>query len=230
MAEIIPAIMPANLEDLREKLARVDGLVPLVQIDIMDGIFVPSRSWPFIEGGLDEFARIVAEEDGLPFWNTLDFEIDLMVSSPETAIRQWFAAGARRFIVHIESILDFEEILDFFDVNIRAEDEGAELGVALNVDTPNAVIEPFLDRVHFVQCMGIERIGFQNEPFDERVLERIVDLRERYPDVILSVDGGVGLETASVLIEAGVDRLAVGSDLFESDDIEKTLREFQSLT
>src|SRR3989344_999786 len=172
MAEIIPAIMPMSLEDLREKLAQVDGLVSLVQGDVMDGLFVPNRSWPFTEGGLDEFARIIAEEDGLPFWNTLNFEVDLMVSSPETAIAQWFSAGARRFIVHIESVADFAEVVDFFDTEIRAEDETAELGIALNPDTSNGDIEPFLESVDFVQCMGIAHIGFQGEPFDERGLEK----------------------------------------------------------
>src|SRR3989344_4787794 len=229
MAEIIPAIMPMSLEDLREKLARADGLVSLVQVDVIDGLFVPNRSWPYVEGGLDELQRIIAEEDGLPFWNTLQYEVDLMVSNPETAIQQWFSAGARRFIVHVESVEDFGAVADFFDAEGRAQDDAAELGVALNVDTPNTLIEPFLDRVDFVQCMGIYAIGFQGEPFDERVLEKIVDLRGHYPDVILSVDGGVNLESAPVLIEAGVDRLVVGSALFESEDIEETLREFQSL-
>ena len=229
MADIIPAVMPASLSDLREKLAQVDGLVPYVQVDVMDGLFVPNRSWPYVPGGLDELQRIVAEEDGMPFWNTLRYEVDLMVGNAEMAVTQWFSAGARRFVVHVESVEDFGAVADFFDAEARAQDDAAELGIAVNVGTPNALVEPFLDRVDFVQCMGIYAIGFQGEPFDERVLEKIVDLRGHYPDVILSVDGGVNLESAPVLIEAGADRLAVGSALFESDDIEETLREFQSL-
>ncbi|HEY4517786.1 MAG TPA: hypothetical protein VJI74_02760 [Candidatus Paceibacterota bacterium] len=233
MVEIIPAVMADSLEDLREKLSRVDGLVPLVQLDVMDGKFVPSQGWPYVEGGPQEFTRIISEEEGFPFWNSLDFEVDLMVENPETVLENWISAGVRRIIVHEESTTELEKIIQNITARFRSaealESGGVELGVALGVDTGNEVILPFLNKIDFVQFMGILRIGFQGEPFDERVIEKIVDLRELKPDVIIAVDGGVNLETAPVLIEAGVNRLAVGSALFESDDIEATLKKFQAL-
>ena len=77
--------------------------------------------------------------------------------------------------------------------------------------------------------MGIEKIGFQGQSFDERVLHKVNDLRERFPELIISIDGGVSLETAPLLIKAGANRLVAGSAILKSEDIEKTIKEFQSL-
>ena len=103
MIEIIPAILPKDLEDLRDKMAQVSGIAPLVQIDVCDGKFVPSKSWPYVKGGMDEFSRIIAEDEGFPFWDSLDLEIDLMVRKPEEVVDGWIRAGAKRLVLHIES-------------------------------------------------------------------------------------------------------------------------------
>ena len=94
MADIIPAILPKNYEDLKNKIALVRGVVPIVQVDICDGIFVKTATWPFssraksrnevefLNNDLDEhFRRILNEEEGLPFWEDIDFELDLMVAN-----------------------------------------------------------------------------------------------------------------------------------------------------
>src|SRR5271154_4804508 len=91
MAEIIPAILPKNYEDLKNKIALVRGVAPVVQIDICDGNFVPSITWPFLSKSYDEtflennfdehFRRILNEQEGLPFWEDIDFELDLMVTN-----------------------------------------------------------------------------------------------------------------------------------------------------
>ena len=232
MIDIIPAILPSSLEDLREKLSLMDGLAPLVQIDVADGKFVSSKTWPYTEGGPQEFTRITEEEEGLPFWHSIDFEMDLMVAEPEAIIENWIRAGVRRVIVHIESAKHFPELIDTLEARFRGPEhlEGSvELGVAFGIDTPNQLLEPFLGRVDFVQCMGIAEIGYQGQPFDERVIEKVRDLRERFPHMPLSVDGGVSMEVAPALIAAGATRLVVGSALFESADIEKTLKAFQAL-
>ena len=82
MIDIIPAILPKNYEDLKNKIALVRGIVSVVQIDICDGIFVPSKSWPFTTGGFDDdnFFKIINEQEGMPFWEDVDFELDLMVT------------------------------------------------------------------------------------------------------------------------------------------------------
>jgi ribulose-phosphate 3-epimerase len=203
--EIIPAIMPESFEDLNEKYSLVKDFVQMVQIDVMDGKFVPSKNWPYIQG----------EENNLPKID-FDFGMDLMVSDPEAVVEAWIKAGAKRVIIHIESTENIEEVFLKIPSDI-------EVGIALNTTTPNEKIYPLIEKIDFVQFMGIEKIGFQGQGFDERVLDKIADLREKYSRIIISVDGSVNLETAPKLIKAGANRLAVGSALFESDDIKETI-------
>jgi ribulose-phosphate 3-epimerase len=211
MVEIIPAIMPKSLEDLREKHLLVRDLVPLVQIDVMDGRFVPSVSWPHNERFVGPLPRI-----------DFDFEADLMVENPEVIIRDWISAGAKRVIVHIESVKNFSEI---FDATVGK----TELGIALDAKTPNDAIYPFIDKISFVQFMGIEKIGFQGQDFDESVLQKIADLRRGNPDIIISVDGGVSLENAPRLVRAGANRLVSGSAIFKSDNVKEVINRLANI-
>ena len=77
--------------------------------------------------------------------------------------------------------------------------------------------------------MGIEKIGYQGQPFDERVIDQVKALRKEYPELIISVDGGVSFDTAPRLIEAGANRLVVGSVIFNSLDIRETVLALRSL-
>lgn len=240
MIEIIPAIMPENMDDLREKLSLVSGLVSLAQIDVCDGKFVQSKTWPYKKGVDETFLRIARQEEGFPFWDSIDFEADLMVRHPESIIDNWIAAGAKRIIIHIESTPDpislFKKIRKEYG---RASESpyGIEIGAALNTETPNEEIYNFLNEsdeesiptADFVQFMGIENIGYQGEPFDERVYEKIRELRERFLNTIISVDGGVSQDNAAELIEAGANRLVSGSAIFESGDVVGTIETFQNL-
>jgi ribulose-phosphate 3-epimerase len=234
MIEIIPAILPTDLDDLRDKMASISGLAPLVQIDVCDGKFVPSKSWPYVKGGMEEFANIKAEEDGFPFWDSLDFEVDLMVRHPEAVVDDWVMAGAKRLVLHIESAPNILEIIEKLREEYgTAKDEsfGLEIGVALDIKTPNEEVYEILDMIDqegdsiidFVQFMGIDNVGFQGQEFDDQVLEKISDLRNVYPNIHISVDGGVSFDNAADLISAGTTRLISGSAIFESGDIAKAI-------
>jgi len=247
MIDVIPAILPKNFSELEEAMDAVAGLVPLVQIDITDGRFVSNTSWPYsgVASGRaasydENFAEILAEHADFPFLNELDFEVDLMVANPAEVWRDWVRAGAKRLIIHAESLPNAAELATFLKI-IRAEvpaDESflhIDIGVALNPDTPNSVLEPLLvgsvanpALADFVQFMGIARIGFQGQLFDERVLGKISDLRARFPKVTMSVDGGVNVETAPRLVSAGANRLAIGSALFKEEDILLALNKIYS--
>jgi len=240
MTEIIPAILPEDIDDLREKLSLISGIIPLAQIDVCDGRFAPTKTWPYKKGVDETFLRIVGQEEGFPFWDSVDFEADLMVKHPENIVDDWISAGAKRVIIHIESTPDPLSLFQKIKLEYGASDEssyGVETGVALNIETPNEEVYELLSEVDdegkqaidFVQFMGIENIGYQGEPFDERVFEKIRELRERFPDIIISVDGGVSLENASELIEAGANRLVSGSAIFESGDIAGTIEVFQNI-
>jgi ribulose-phosphate 3-epimerase len=232
MIEIIPAVMPTDTTDLQSKLAQVVGHAPVVQIDIMDGKFVKNVSWPYTEDE-EYFQNILNEDEGLPYWDQFDFEVDLMVVRPEEVINNWITAGVRRIVVHQESTDNLEKILTDFRERFPKSEQldvfDCEIGIAQNIDTPIESVFPFLGRVDFVQLMGIATIGEQGNPFDERVLDKIRALRERDPKIIISIDGGVSLETASELIAAGANRLVVGSAIFKSEDIAATIKEFKYL-
>lgn len=237
MADIIPAVLPKNYEDLKNKIALVRGIVPVVQVDICDGNYVNSVTWPFftktneddfLENNLDEhFKAILNEREGLPFWEDIDFELDLMVSDAVENFDIYTKLGPRRIIFHMEAVGDLEEFKNFvegIDMYVR---DSIEIGLAINSDTEISKIFPLVNSVDFVQCMGIEKIGFQGQDFDERVIENIKKLKEKFSDLIISVDGGVSLETAKSLVEAGASRLVVGSAIFNTDDVIGTMEEFK---
>ena len=150
MVEIIPAILPEDLDELRDRMAQVSGVAPLVQIDVCDGKFVTSKTWPYIKGGMDEFAKIIAEDEGFPFWESLDFEVDLMVRHPEEVVYDWIKAGAKRIVFHIESapnILQTIEKLREEYGTAKDESFGLEIGIALDMRTPIEEAFEILDMI-----------------------------------------------------------------------------------
>jgi len=232
MVEIIPAIMPTSFKYLEEKLSQVATLVPLVQIDIMDGQLTPKRTWPYIGIELERtFVQILNEQEGFPFWNDVDFEADLMVKEPEKIWRDWVTVGAKRIIFHYESVGDPKAFLEVVRKNAVAKESPlyTEIGFAINVRTPIDVLFPLIEDIDFVQFMGIAKIGFQGSAFDESVFGKISDLRAKYPDLIISVDGGVNKETAPKLIGVGVNRMAIGSAIFGTEDVAVALEEFKKM-
>ena len=228
MVEIIPAIMPDNYEDLVQKASRVKGIVPCAQIDVMDGQFVPEVSWPYDTQGIKQFESMVKNGEMLPFWEDISYEIDLMVEHPEKVVLDWVSLGVCRILIHIESIDNPREIIALID-NVLSKEVGFEVtcpiefGIALGAKTSLDKIAPYVHDVDVVQLMGIKKIGYQGESFDENVIERIKSLRQEYPHLIISVDGGVSLETAPKLIRAGVSRLVSGSAIFKSSNIRETI-------
>ena len=234
MTEIIPAILPKNYEDMKNKIALVRGVVPIVQIDLCDGIFVNNRTWPFSTGGNEDYnlQNILNEKEGMPFWEDIDFELDLMVADAVENFDIYTKLGAKRIIFHIEAdeiqrdLTGFKDFIEGIDVYIR---DTIEIGVAINSTTPIELIFPIVNSVDFVQCMGIEHIGFQGQDFDERVLEQIKILKEKFSDIVISVDGGVTLKTAPELIDAGASRLVAGSAIFQQNDIIDTVERFREI-
>ncbi len=219
--EIIPAIGPKNFEDLKAHLSRLRDIVRMVQIDVCDGIFVSSKTWPYGKDGDTVFKSILAGDVGLPFWEDFDFEVDLMVSNPVEAIEDWITVGASRIIIHEASIEDKDELAHLIS---KMKTEGrVDVGLAVTSETDLDTLDPYVSDLDFIQCMGIKRIGFSGEPFDQAILSTISKLRERYPELILSVDGGVTLESAPHLINAGASRLASTSTIFKSNDISETI-------
>ncbi len=233
MSEVIPAIIAKSYEDLKDKMSAVEGLAPVVQLDVCDGEFVPSKCWPYVGDNENDFQRIIKEDEGFPFWETLDFEADLMITNPENHAKDWIKAGARRIILHIESseyLLDFVKELreEYGYVGESAVD--VEIGIGINIETSNEELYKFFDTneegrslADFVQFMGIKNIGYQEQKFDDEVLDKISSFREVYPDAIISIDGGVNFDNAKDLVDAGVNRLVSGSAIYESGNIAEAI-------
>ncbi len=223
--------MPKNFEELENSSNKIKDLVNTAQIDIMDGIFTQNKSWPYTEEGSNrtnrEFEKFKNKEKKLPFLNTLSYEADLMVKNPEEKLEEWLAFEFKRIIFHIESS-EKEKLKNLIN-KVRKKNKQLKIGLALNIETPNEALDEFLKEIDFVQFMGIATIGVQGEKFDERVLEKIKNLRKKRAEVPISVDGGVDLKNAKRCIESGATWLAIGSALFNSpnpNEIIKKIRTF----
>jgi ribulose-phosphate 3-epimerase len=228
MTEVIPAVLAKDINDLRQKIANVVNVSHIVQIDMCDGKFVSSSSWPMQRGDMESTTIILDEEEGMPYWENLDFEFDLMVKDAIKQFDFFVRLGAKRIIFHLEAE-DEKELKDFIDSIDLYTRENLDIGIAINTTTPIEKLFPFINSIDFVQCMGIEHIGFQGEAFDTRVLSQIKELKNKYPDLIISVDGSVNEDTAPLLVEAGASRLVVGSALMRSFDVKETIKELENL-
>lgn len=225
--EIIPAIMPKSFDDMRQKMAQVVDHVRTVQLDLMDGIFVQEKTFPFYKSDMEILDRIINGEEGLPYWDKLDIELDLMVTNAHNDFDTYIALGAKRIIFHMEAeVENFQKFLENIDPYVKGN---IEIGIAISNDTPIENIFTLIPHVSFVQCMGIARIGYQGEGFDERVIERIKILREKFPDLLISVDGSVNENTIAYLKDAGANRFVVGSALFNSLEPSEAIKTLESI-
>jgi len=208
--EIIPAIIPRSLEDMREKLEPVRGLARIVQIDITDGKFAGKPSWPY--GDEERFQQMISESDGLPFWEDFIFEVDLMIARTEEKVEDFFRVGFSRAVFHFGATTDMHHALSI------AKQYDVEAGIALLPSEDPELLNAYEGEFQFVQVMGIARIGFQGEKYDGRTLHTIERVREMFPDILISVDGGVSEHTVGNLAHAGADHLVSGSAIFRTDD------------
>lgn len=206
--EIIPSIIANDFEEVKTKITCLDGLVNWVELDIADGVFVPSITW--------QVPMDLKEIDG-----QTKISAHLMVEYPETIIEDWQEL-VDRVIVHYESTDELEKIITNKGAHIG-------LGIAIELNTPVEKIYPYLDKIKLVQLMSIERIGYAGEKFNEQVFDKIEALKTNWPDVKIIVDGGIDLEIGKQLVEAGVDGLVVGSRIWQSKNIEESIKNFQSL-
>lgn len=233
MGIIVPAIIPTSRQDLEEKLSRLSGLCEEVQIDIVDGKYAGPAGWPYANDA-GELQRMLKDGELLPRAGEFRLEIDLMSADPEGEAGAWIELGASRLTVHSESTRFIPRFLESTRTLYGHDAEFApgllSLGLAIGVETDLALIEPYLSKIEYVQFMGIRTIGHQGEPFDARVLAKISAFRKRYPAVEIQVDGGVTLQNAATLLEAGVKRLVVGSALWKAPDLATRYREFDELT
>lgn len=229
--EIIPAIIPNDFDEITERVGTVLGFTKTIQIDLVDGMYAPNKSWPFNSLQGNDWQNILKEEADMPYWDRVNYEIDLMVNNIPSFWPNVLKMGPKRVVFHLptspEKVTELKNFIQDLDPYYKNE---IELGIAYGADTnPNDILDIAGD-IKFVQCMGIEHVGFQGVSFDEGVFKRIEFVKNNLPNHIISVDGGVNFETIKKLYDAGVTRFICGSVIFNDskpgiviDELESTL-------
>ncbi len=215
MSKIIPAIIPESFSHLETSLKRVSTFTREVQVDVVDGKFVPFTSWPYGEGESVEQLASLTEE--------YDVEVDLMLENPEEVLEDYVVAGVKRAVVHIESTSHISAIIE------HSKMRDFQLGLSINNDTALEMLTRHISNIDFVQLMGIANIGSQGQPFDERVLERVEYLKAQHPTLEISIDGSVNSKTLQQLVKVGADRFVSGSAILKAENPETVYRSFENV-
>lgn len=195
--QVIPAINEKIFEEVVKKIKIAEEFLPAdawIHIDVADGIFTPNKTW----NNPDDLANLKTK---------LRLEIHLMVEKPETVIKSWLKAGAKRLVIHLEAFTEPNFILN------AVKEYNAEIILAANPITPADAISLYLGSFDFFQILAVDP-GLAGQKFQEKVLEKIKFLRSRNPAVKIEVDGGIDLETAKIVKAAGADIIVSASYIY----------------
>lgn len=216
--------MPKSFDDIREHAEKVFEYVEFIQLDLMDGKFVESKTWPFFDKDKQSARELLDGEIRLPYADRIKYEFDLMVMEPESDLKKYQKLGASRLIIHANSIGDkYFFLKEITSLKI-------EWGIAfLSTDNLNDW-KDIIDKSNFIQLMGIENIGYQGQPFDPRVLDQVNRVRGIKPNAIISVDGGINLDTAHELAQIGVTRVVSGSVVFGANNPGVSIEDFKNIS
>jgi len=200
--KIVPSILSANQGKINEEIKEVEAYSDLLQVDVMDNKFVPNETL-----GPEYLEKLDT---------TVPLDVHLMVMEPaEEYMRKFVEINPKLKInnitIHVEACSDVGKTLDII------KKLGVKPGITLNPKTPLEKILPYVDKVEVVQFMTVEP-GFSGQKFIPEVLPKIKELREKYPDLDIEIDGGVNLETAPLAAKAGVNVFCASSYIFKSED------------
>ena len=205
MVEIAPSMLGADFGDMRRAAKLVAPESAYLHMDVMDGHFVPNLTM-----GSD----LVKSLKGIA-----PLDVHLMITDPCDFIEDFSNAGADIISVHIEANKPKETLQLIKSKNIKA-------GIALNPSTPKDAIESVISEADMILVMSVEP-GYCGQSFHENSIERVREYREKYPDKLIEVDGGVSTVNSKKLIEAGADILVAGSAVFNSQDPIQTINQMK---
>jgi ribulose-phosphate 3-epimerase len=202
--KIAPSILSADFTRLGDQVQAAERAgVDRVQIDVMDGRFVPNITFG---------AQVVRALRPL---TALTLEVHLMVTPPEDFIERFAEAGADTLIVHQESTPHLHRCIE------RIHALGRKAAVAINPSTPVAMLSEVLDSLQLVLVMTVNP-GFGGQEFIPATLGKLRALRGTFTEsglnCELEVDGGIHEHTAHRVVEAGADVLVAGSAVFGAGD------------
>jgi len=214
--KIAPSILSADFATLGAAVRRVEeGGADWIHLDVMDGHFVPNITiGPLV-------VKAVRKVTGLPL------DVHLMIEKPERYIEAFGAAGADYLTVQAEACVHLHRVLQ----SIRQA--GMKAGVALNPHTPLCAIEEVLGDLDLVLIMSVNP-GFGGQQFIPASLDKLRRLRSLIMEkdlthVEIEVDGGVKLDNAREIAEAGAEALVAGSAIFDTPDPAAAVREMKKV-
>lgn len=214
MALIAPSILSANFLNLEADINMInESEADWFHLDVMDGRFVPNISFgPMII----EFIKKKAKK-------TCD--VHLMILEPEKYAEAFKKAGADILTVHIEACPHLHRNIQ------QIKSLGMKAGVAINPHTPVESLKDIIQDIDLV-CMMSVNPGFGGQAFIPQTLNKISKLREMIYEqelnVQIEVDGGVTVENASAIIQAGADVLVAGNTVFRSSDPKATIAKLKT--
>lgn len=203
---IIPAIIARTQKELDELLSKVEGYSELIQLDIMDGIFVPNNSLDF---DFDVLGRNIC------------FEAHLMITDPmEWIEKNWWKIDT--IIVHFESCEKPLDIIRF------VKEKGKKIGFAINPETAVHKVRPYLDDIDQLLIMTVNP-GFYGGKFLHETLCKISETRKIKPDLDIEVDGGVTPDTIKLINDAGANMFVSGSYILKSEWVKEAIDSLKKL-
>ena len=206
---VAPSMLSSDFTNLQSEIEMVNrSQADWFHLDVMDGMFVPNITF-----GMPVIKKMKKHAQK-------PFDVHLMINDPDRYLKDFVEAGADILTVQYEACTHLHRTIQIIhELSIKA-------GVALNPHTPVSVLEDIAHDLDMVLIMSVNP-GFGGQKFIENTFKKISQFREMAGDSehspLIEVDGGVSLNNAANLVEAGVDILVAGSTVFKSDDPTSTI-------
>ncbi|MFQ5446446.1 MAG: ribulose-phosphate 3-epimerase [Saprospiraceae bacterium] len=212
---VAPSVLAADFSCLQKDFDMVNrSQADWFHVDVMDGRFVPNISFGM------SIVKAMKKMAAKPL------DVHLMIVEPEKYIGEFRDAGADVITVHYEACPHLHRTLQ------QIRETGAKAGVALNPHTPVHLLEDILEATDMVLLMSVNP-GFGGQKFIYQTLPKIRKLKEmivaQNTRTLIEIDGGVGLQNAEKILQAGADVLVAGSSVFRSENPEKAISQLKSI-
>ncbi len=191
--KVVPAVLAEDYDNCVRRMRLAESFADYVQIDVMDGVFVDTRS--FDPGLINSLVT------------TLSFEIHMMVEDPAAVAEKIHNRGLSRIIFHFESRTDHAGLAK----EIRSR--GLSPGLAVRPETTLDMILKTAEHFDALLFLTVNP-GRYGGAFLPEEVKKVSEARRTFPEKTIGVDGGVSLDNIGILYEAGVDYVCVGSRIF----------------